>query len=120
MAQQQNRTLEGKRVALLVTDGFEEVEFTSPREALADAGAETKLVSPKEGEIRSWQHTDWGSAFPVDETLDEADPASYDALVLPGGVMNPDRLRRDEKMQRFVRHFVEAGKPIASICHGPW
>ena len=119
MADQQKK-LDGVTVALLATQGFEEVEYTEPRRALEAAGATCHLVSPKSGPIKAWDRTDWGDAFEVDKTLDEADPADYDALVLPGGVMNPDKLRRDERAQAFVRHFFEHDKPVAAICHGPW
>jgi protease I len=110
----------GKRVAILATDGFEQVEMTEPRKALDEAGAHTDLISLKSGKIKGWQHTDWGDEFPVDHTVADAKASDYDALVLPGGVMNPDKLRIDEKAVAFVRHFVESGKPIAAICHGPW
>jgi protease I len=112
--------LGGKRVAIVVTDGFEQVEMTEPRKALDAAGAKTDIVSPRKDQVKGWKHTEWGDAFPVDVPLDEADAGRYDALLLPGGVMNPDHLRRDERVQRFVRSFFEAGKPVAAICHGPW
>lgn len=112
--------LEGRRVAMVATDGVEQVELFDPREALRRAGAHVDVVAPKGGAIKGWDHTSWGEEIPVDRTLDEADPGDYDALVLPGGVMNPDRLRRDERVQRFVRHFFDEGKPVAAICHGPW
>jgi protease I len=113
-------SLSGKRVAILVTDGFEQSEMTEPRRALNEAGAETVLVSPAPGRVKGCQHAAWGDEFPVDRPLEKADPGDFDALVLPGGVMNPDRLRMDEKAVRFVRAFVESQKPIAAICHGPW
>src|SRR5438874_9379701 len=112
--------LSGKKVAILVTDGFEQVEMTEPRKALQEAGAETDLISPKSGKVKGWQHTEWGDEFPVDVTLDQAKADDYDALVLPGGVMNPDKLRIDTRAVDFVRSFFEAGKPVAAICHGPW
>jgi protease I len=112
--------LDGKRVAILVTDGFEQVELLEPRKALDEAGAHTEVVAPKPGKVKGWNHTDWGQEVAVDRTLDEARPADYDALLLPGGVMNPDKLRRVEAAQRFVRHFFDEGKPVAAICHGPW
>jgi protease I len=112
--------LEGKRVAILVTDGFEQVEMTEPRKALDEAGAETVLVSPKDGRVKGWQHTDWGDEFPVDRALSAARADDFDALLLPGGVMNPDHLRQDAAAVRFVRDFYDASKPIAAICHGPW
>lgn len=112
--------LAGKRVAILVTDGFEQVELTKPREALDGAGAQTFIVSPRKREVRGWNSTDWGDKFPVDTPLASARPEEFDALLLPGGVMNPDFLRVDDDAVAFVRHFVQAGKPIGAICHGPW
>jgi len=111
--------LQGKKVAILLTDGFEQVEMTEPRKALQEAGAETKLISPKDGEVKGWDMKDWGETFPVDVALDSANPEDYDALLLPGGVMNPDNLRQDQKAVQFVRHFFEAHKPVAAICHAP-
>ena len=115
-----NATLSGKKVALLVTDGFEQVEMTEPRKALQQAGADTDLVSPAKGEVQGWNHDYRGDKFPVDVPLDQAKAADYDALVLPGGVMNPDHLRMNKTAVRFVRAFFDAGKPVAAICHGPW
>jgi protease I len=112
--------LDGLRVAILATDGFEQDELLQPRNALDQAGARTEVVSPNNGEIKGWKHTEWGDTVSVDQTLDQANPADYHALLLPGGVMNPDKLRMNEKAVAFVSHFVEAGKPIAAICHGPW
>ncbi|MEJ7731707.1 MAG: type 1 glutamine amidotransferase domain-containing protein [Polyangiaceae bacterium] len=112
--------LDGKRVAILATDGFEQSELTSPKAALEKAGAEVEVVSLKAGKIKGWKHTDWGDEVAVDTELSMADAGSYDALVLPGGVMNPDKLRADDKAVAFVKAFVDAGKPIAAICHGPW
>jgi protease I len=112
--------LKGKRVAILATDGVEQVELTAPRKALEDAGATTVLVSPNEGKIKGWHHDHWGDELDVDLPLDRASAGDFDALMLPGGVMNPDRLRIDERAVRFVREFALAGKPIAAICHGPW
>jgi protease I len=112
--------LAGKRIAVLVADGFEQEELTSPVEALEDAGAETEIVSPAEGKVKGWKHTDWGHKFNVDVPLIEANPALYDALLLPGGVMNPDKLRRDPAVLDFVRSFFTDGKPVGAICHGPW
>lgn len=114
------KDLTGKRVAILVDEGFEQVELTKPRKALDKAGAKTEIVSPQEGEVRGWNIKKWGKFVPVDTSLESADPASYDALLLPGGVMNPDKLRMNPKAVDFVKHFFEAGKPVASICHGPW
>ena len=114
------KSLKGKKVAILATDGFEQSELTEPLKALEEAGATAHIVSPKAGVIKGWKHTEWGDSFAVDATLDQADPHHYDALVLPGGVMNPDKLRRDPKVQQFVRSFFEEGKPVGAICHGPW
>ena len=113
-------SLSGKRVAILATDGVEQAELIEPRKALDAAGATTKVVSPKSGSIKGWNHTDWGEPIKVDVTLDKASPDDFDALLLPGGVMNPDHLRTNENAVNFVRAFFEAGKPVAAICHGPW
>jgi len=115
-----SRSLSGKRVAILATDGVEQVELTEPRKALDGAGANTKVVSPKSGSIKGWNHTDWGEQIPVDVSLDSTSPDDFDALLLPGGVMNPDHLRTNRNAVNFVRAFFEAGKPVAAICHGPW
>jgi protease I len=112
--------LDGKRVAILVAQGFEEVEMTDPRKALEAAGATTEIVSPQEGKVKAWAHTGWGGEYAVDRRLDAANASEYDALLLPGGVMNPDHLRENEKAVQFARAFVDSGKPIAAICHGPW
>lgn len=112
--------LTGVRVAILVTDGFEQVEMTEPRKALDQAGAQTQLVSPKNGRVKGWKFTDWGDEFPVDRPLAQAHAEDFDALLLPGGVINPDNLRMDEGAVLFAQAFLDAGKPIASICHGPW
>jgi protease I len=112
--------LTGKRVAILVENGFEEVEMTEPRQALIDAGATTVLVSPVQGKVKGWRHTEWGDEFSIDLPLSSADPDEFDALLLPGGVMNPDKLRTNPDAKRFIRGFAETGKPIAAICHGPW
>jgi len=112
--------LRGKRVAILATNGFEQTELEEPKKALEAAGAKAEVVSPTKGQIRGWRHTDWGSFVPVDVELDRADPNQYDALVLPGGVINPDALRLEPKAIEFVRAFVSSKKPIAAICHGPW
>jgi intracellular protease, PfpI family len=114
------RKLEGKKVAILVTDGFEQVEMTKPREALDEAGAETKVVSLKPGKIQGMQHADKGDKFDVNLTLDEARPEEFDALLIPGGLMNPDALRSNDDALEFTRHFFREGKPVAAICHGPW
>lgn len=112
--------LNGCRVAILVTDGFEEVELVKPREALDEAGAETSIVSPKDGTVRSWRSKDWGQEFPVDVRLIDAQPEEFDALLLPGGVINPDKLRMDEDAMAFAAAFFDDDKPVAAICHGPW
>jgi protease I len=112
--------LNGKKVAILVADGFEQVELTEPRKALAEAGADTHIVSPADGQVKGWQKDRWGDEFDVDVPLDSADPEDYDALLLPGGQMNPDNLRGDERAISFTRSFIDAGKPVAAICHGPW
>jgi len=112
--------LDGKKVAILVADGFEQVELTSPKEALEGAGAEIDIVSPAEKKVRGWDETAWGSKFKVDVPLGQARAADYDALLLPGGVMNPDHLRLEPKAIHFIREFFAAGKPVAAICHGPW
>jgi len=112
--------LRGKKVAFLVADGFEQEELTSPMDALQSAGATTVIVSPAQGRVKGWKHTDWGQKFDVDVPLSEARADDYDALMLPGGLMNPDQLRRDPEALEFVRAFFLAGKPVGAICHGPW
>ena len=112
--------LNGLKVAILVTDGFEQVEMTEPRKALDEAGAETRLVSPKDGQVKAWKFTEWGDKFPVDVPLSGARPEDFDALLLPGGVINPDKLRVLPEAVAFAKAFFDAGKPVASICHGPW
>jgi protease I len=112
--------LNGLKVAILVTDGFEQVEMTEPRKALDDAGAITSIVSPKDGRVRAWKFTEWGDDYPVDLPLDRAQPQDFDALLLPGGVINPDKLRMQPKAVAFVKAFFDADKPVAAICHGPW
>ncbi len=112
--------LDGLKVAILATDGFEQSELTEPRKALNEAGATTEIVAPKEGKLRGWNHKEWGDEVSVDQVLQSADPKNYDALVLPGGVMNPDNLRTDPRAVAFVKSFFDAGKPVAAICHGPW
>jgi len=114
------KQLAGKRVAILVADGFEEEELTEPRKALEEAGAGTAVVSPSKQVVKSWRHTGWGEEYPVQVALDEADPEAFDALLLPGGVMNPDKLRIDPQALDFVRAFFDAEKPVAAICHAPW
>jgi len=113
-------TLQGKKVAILVTDGFEQSELMEPRKALDEAGAKTIVVSPNEGKVKGWNHTEWGNEIPVDISLGSAKADDFDALLLPGGVMNPDQLRIKPEAVRFVKHFVDADKPVAAVCHGPW
>jgi protease I len=112
--------LKGKRIAIVVENGFEQVELTEPRKALDAAGAKTEIVSPVKGKVKGWNHVNWGDEFPVDRPIQEARSQDYDGLLLPGGVMNPDKLRRNEDVLNFVRGFFEEGKPVAAICHGPW
>jgi protease I len=107
-------------VAILAADGFEQSELLKPRQALDEAGAKTVIVSPAEGEVKGWNDKDWGEAVAVDVALESADPEEFDALHLPGGVMNPDQLRMNPKAVEFVRHFFENGKPVSAICHAPW
>ena len=113
-------TLSGMKVAILAAEGFEQSELTEPRKALQDAGAETRVVSPAKGEVQGWKHFDKGERIKVDVPLEQADASDYDALLLPGGVANPDQLRTLPKAVQFVRAFFETGKPVAAICHGPW
>jgi protease I len=112
--------LKGRKVAALVDNGFEQVELTQPKAALEAAGATVHVVSPQRTHVRGWNHKDWGDEVPVDRSLDVASADSYDALLLPGGVINPDKLRINDRAVQFVRAFVNDGKPIAAICHGPW
>lgn len=111
--------LQNIKVAILATDGFEQVELTEPRDALKKAGATVHIISPESGSIKAWDEDDWGISVDVDKTLDQASPADYDTLVLPGGVLNPDNLRVNDKALAFVQHFFSESKPVASICHGP-
>ncbi|MFC5271236.1 type 1 glutamine amidotransferase domain-containing protein [Adhaeribacter terreus] len=115
-----SKKLEGKKIAILATDGFEQVELFDPRKALEDAGATTHIVSPKDGEIKGWNHTDWGDKVKVDVKLADAQPQDYDGLLLPGGVMNPDKLRMNPDAVDFAAAFMREKKPVAAICHGPW
>ncbi|MGA8108600.1 MAG: type 1 glutamine amidotransferase domain-containing protein [Acidobacteriaceae bacterium] len=114
------KTLEGKKIAILATDGFEQVELTQPKKALEDAGAQTVVIAPHSGAIKAWKTNDWGDTVKVGQTLDQAKAQDYDALLLPGGVMNPDRLRMEPKAVAFVKDFVATGRTVAAICHGPW
>lgn len=112
--------IKGKKIAILVTDGFEQVELVSPKNAAEAAGATTVIVSPKPGSVQGWNHHDKGDSFPVGLALDKAKADDFDALLLPGGVANPDALRMDQKAVAFVRAFFEQHKPVAAICHAPW
>ena len=109
-----------KKVAILVTDGFEQSELLEPKKALDQAGATAKVVSPAEGKVKGWNHKEWGDQVPVDVSLNSANSRDFDALLLPGGVMNPDHLRMNPQAVEFVKSFIDAGKPVAAICHGPW
>jgi protease I len=109
-----------KRVLILATDGFEQSELIEPRKALEDVGIETVVASPKTGSIKGWNHTDWGESVPVDASLDSVKAEDFDALMLPGGQMNPDKLRMEDRAVELVEEFHDAGKTIAAICHGPW
>jgi protease I len=120
MSNGSTNTLKGKRVAILVADGFEQVELTAPNRALEQAGAVTQIVSPATGEVQAWNHFEKGDRFAVAVPLAEAKAQNFDALLLPGGVANPDQLRTIPKAVDFIREFFEAGKPVATICHGPW
>ena len=115
-----SKNLAGKRVAILATDGFEQSELLEPRKAIEAAGAETVVVSLQSGEIKGWNMSDWGESVRVDKTLDECSAGDFDALMLPGGQINPDKLRMESKAVEFVKAFYESGKPIGAICHGPW
>ncbi|TDB62299.1 type 1 glutamine amidotransferase domain-containing protein [Arundinibacter roseus] len=114
-----NNFLNKLKVAILVTDGFEQIELTKPRESLDLSGATTHLIAPDGRTVRGWNHTEWGDSFPVDVPLESARPEYYDALLFPGGVLNPDSLRQEKKAVAFVKSFFDAGKPVAAICHGP-
>lgn len=121
---EQSGKLKGLRVAIVATEGFEQVELTKPKEALEEAGARVEVISPKagikSGKIKGWNMTDWGDSVKVDVELSEAKEGNYDALVLPGGVMSPDKLRMDPQAVAFIKSFVKNKKPVAAICHGPW
>lgn len=112
-------SLDNRKVAILTEEGFEQVELTAPKEALEAAGAKVDIVSPRSGKIKAWNHTDWGIEINVDKPLSEVSPDDYDALVLPGGVLNPDKLRQNKEAVAFVSAFLDEAKPIAAICHGP-
>ncbi len=114
------KQIKGKKVAILATDGFEQVELTDPRKNLEQAGATVDVISIKPGEIKGWDKTDWGQSVKVDHLVTDVKPADYDALVLPGGQINPDKLRMNKDAVAFIKQFAESGKPVAAICHGPW
>jgi protease I len=114
------KALTGKKVAILTENGFEEEELTSPRQALEEAGATVHIVSPQERMVKAWAHDHWSIEIPVDVPLSKALPGDYDALVIPGGVMNPDTMRMNRDCVEFAQHFLENNKPVAAICHGPW
>ncbi len=115
------QNIKGRRIAILATDGYERSELMEPRDRLGAAGATIEVISPKDGdEIRSWDKTDWGDSVKIDRKVGDVAVGGYDALVIPGGQINPDKLRTDERAVRFVRDFVASGKPVAAICHGPW
>ena len=111
--------LKGKIIAILTENGFEEVELTSPKQALEDAGATVHVVSPQKGKVKGWNHDHWGIELPVDKSISDVNVNDYDALMLPGGVMNPDQLRVNKEAVEFAKDFLETGKPVAAICHGP-
>jgi protease I len=115
-----SKRLTGRKIAILADDGFEQSELTSPKKALEEAGAEACIVSPAKSTVKSWDHTDWGRVLDVDVPLSAARVEDYDGLVLPGGVMNPDRLRMNTDAVSFVKAFFDANKPVGAICHGPW
>jgi protease I len=112
--------LKGRKIAILATDGFEQVELTDPKKNVEDAGATTEVLSVKDGSIKGWKHTDWGDSVRVDKLVSKANVDDYDALILPGGQINPDKLRMEKPAVEFVKKFVASGKPVAAICHGPW
>ena len=114
------QTLSGKTIAILATDGFEQAELTEPKRLLEEAGARVDVIAPKAGSIRGWDKKDWGKDVAVDKALSDATAGDYDALVLPGGVINPDKLRMEEKAIGFIKACFDGGKPVAAICHGPW
>ncbi len=112
--------LTGKKIAILVANGFEQSEMTEPKSALEEAGATVQIISPEEGKVKGWQHDQWGDEFHIDLSLSNAKASDFNALLLPGGVMNPDKLRLNKMAIDFISEFITSGKPIAAICHGPW
>ena len=113
------KNLEGKKVAIITENGFEEVELTSPKKALEEAGATVHIVSPQKGKVKAWNHDHWSIELPVDVNIKEADPENYDALMIPGGVLNPDKMRMNKDCVEFAHQFLLEAKPIGAICHGP-
>ena len=113
------RDVKGKKVAIITEHGFEEVELTSPKKVLEEAGVEVHIISAQQGKVKAWDHDHWSIELPVDKALDDTNPEDYDGLLIPGGVMNPDSMRENKKYVAFAQHFIEQGKPLASICHGP-
>ncbi|HEU4634268.1 MAG TPA: type 1 glutamine amidotransferase domain-containing protein [Flavisolibacter sp.] len=113
------RNVQGKKVAILTENGFEEVELTSPMNALEQAGATVHIISPQKEKVKAWNHDHWSIELPVDQNLSDANPEDYDMLLLPGGVLNPDQLRLNKEAVSFAQHFLEQAKPLAAICHGP-
>lgn len=119
-AKEMTDTLKGKKIAILVANGFEQSEMTEPKKALEQAGAKVEIISPEDGKVKGWKHSEWGDAFSIDVPLQQANAESYHALLLPGGVMNPDKLRMNTLAVNFVKQIAKSDKPIAAICHGPW
>ena len=113
------KNLSGKKVAIVTENGFEEVELTSPKKALEDAGATVHIISPQKGKVKAWNHDHWSIELPVDVNISKANAEDYDALVIPGGVLNPDQMRVNEDCVSFAKEFLKSGKPVAAICHGP-
>jgi protease I len=113
------KDIKEKKVAILTENGFEEVELTSPMNALEQAGATVHIISPQKDKVKAWNHDHWSIELPVDKNLSDANPEDYDMLVLPGGILNPDKLRLNKEAVSFAQHFLEQGKPVAAICHGP-
>ncbi|TKK64646.1 type 1 glutamine amidotransferase [Ilyomonas limi] len=112
--------LSGKKIAIITENGFEQVELTAPKKALEDAGAKVDVVSPEKGKVKAWDHDHWGIEVPVDVELKDVDANNYDGLLIPGGVMNPDKMRMNPDCVAFAQQFMDSGKPVAAICHGPW
>lgn len=113
------RDIQGKKVAIITENGFEEIELTSPKKALEEAGVTVHIISPQREKVKAWNHDHWSIELPVDKTLSNADAEDYDMVIIPGGVINPDKMRTDKECIAFVQSFLEAGKPVAAICHGP-